>query len=443
MKKPALLIAVYICLLLSFLCGAGELIAARGERVSESENRMLQGIPHLSAEGLLSGRYMDDMESYLSDGFFFRDGSARFSQSLMDAFALPDDGPDTGDIDQARLFAPVESAAPEETAEAVPTDLPEAEEPAASTDAPLVDPSQLTDAVFYLVDAKGERQILTRYPAEQLASFADLLNLYRAALPEDGRLYFAVPPVSAVANNLLQSDKYTDWGSDVDEVLRGVVDEGVILCDVADVLRPYLGKERLYPVIDHHWQPVSASLVAESMLREAGVAPMDYYEYRFFVSTIGGLKPFYSEELQSLSYSIDAVEVIEPVSPVEAYMLRRLDERRPGVFVDRDLGGLPSYLGKLNGPWRLFISGFHTGRSALVIGDSFELTFTPFLIPYYDLVLVTDLRDGTYSPVLSGASIRTYIETYGVDDIYMLYSTYSPFCGEDVQSRLARYLDGT
>lgn len=443
MKKRALLISVYLCLLLGFVCGAAELGAAYGERVSESENRMLQGMPALSADAVRSGRFMDEMESYLSDGFFFRDESARFSEALMGVFSLPDDTPDSGEIDQELLFAPAESDAPEEVS-APEEAAPSGETAPAPVEGPSkIDASLLSDASFYLVDREGERRVLISYPAAELASFAELLNRYRAALPEDGRLVFAVPPVSAVANTLLGSEQYTDWGSDVDEILNGVVDEGVLVCDAAEILRPYFGKERLYPVIDHHWQPVSASLVASEMLRQAGVVPVDYYEYRYYLSTSPSFGPYTEEELRAMSYSIDAVEVMEPVSPVEAYLLHRLDERLPGIFIDRSLGGLMSYLGGLNGPWRLFVGGFHTGRSALVIGDSFELTFTPFLIPYYDRVLVTDLRDSTYNPDLAGASIREYIETYGVDDIYMLYSTYSPFCGEAVQSHLARYLDGT
>lgn len=478
MKKRALFVAVYACLLLCFLCGAAELIAARGERVSESENRMLQGMPKLSAEALLSGRYMDEMESYLSDAFFFRDETARFSERLMGFFALPEDGPDTGEIDQERLFAPSETPVPETPAPATPapetpvpatpapvataseapapatsapetpapaTSAPETpvpatpapETPAPATPAPI-DPATLSDGEFYLVDAQGNHIVINSYPAAQIAAFAELLNRYRAALPANGSLHFAVPPVAAVANNVIYSDSYTGWGSNLEDVLQPIVDEGVYIYDAADILQPYFGKERLYPVIDHHWQPVSASLVAGEMLRRQGVPPVDYYEYRYYVSTISSAKPFYGEELRGLSISVDAVEVMEPLSPVDAFMLRHLTERSPGVFIEKERGALLSYLGGLNGPWRLFDSGFHTGRTALVLGDSFELTFVPFLMPYYDRVLVTDLRDSLYTDDLS---VRAYIEAYEVDDIYMLYSTYSPFCGEEVQSRLVKHLD--
>lgn len=454
MKKRALLVAVYTCLFLGFLCGAAELIAAKGERVSESENRMLQGMPSLSGEAVLSGRFMDEVESYLSDAFFYRDESARFSESLLGVFSLPAEGPDTGEIDQERLFAPAETPAPTQAPEvtAAPTPAPdtapaESEAPAETevpeeTEAPAPEKRLISeDAEFYLENEKGERFVIASYPAEQLSSFAELLNLYRAALPENGTLHFAVPPVSAVANNLIYSGAYTDWGSNLEDVLQGALDEGVYVYDVADILRPYIGQERLYPVVDHHWQPVSASLVAEEMLRRQGVPPMNYYEYRYYISTIFTLKPFYGDALKSQNISVDAVQVMEPVSPVRAFLLRHLTELRESVFVDRELGGLKSYLGGLNGPWRLLESGFHTGRNALVLGDSFELTFVPYLMPYYDTVLVTDLRESLFTDQASGDNVRAYIEAYGITDIYMLYSTYSPFCGEEVQSRLRDCLD--
>ena len=40
---------------------------------SESENRMLAQFPEFSLANLASGKYMTDMEDYVTDQFFFRD----------------------------------------------------------------------------------------------------------------------------------------------------------------------------------------------------------------------------------------------------------------------------------------------------------------------------------------------------------------------------------
>lgn len=455
MKRHTLrLICVYLCLLAAFTCGMAELLFAdKNERPSYTENRMLQGFPALSGETVRSGAFMDGFESYLSDAFFFREESARFSDAMTGVFSLPSDEPDKGQIDQEQLFAPDET--PAETAAPVLTEVDEeaeaqaeqAEESGAAveiqsrSDLRHIDPSLLRDAQQYLINNRGEVVPVAEYKAEELAVFAEILNLYRAALPEDGTLHFTVPPVSGTFYNLTSTDKYVDWGGDLEDVLTPVLDEGIYVYDVMDILRPYVGKERLYPVIDHHWHPVSASIVMQEMLKNQGVTPMDYYEYRFYLSSIPSTVPFYGDEARTIPMPIDNIQVMEPVSPVRLYMLSNLTETTDGMFMDRSYGGMKSYMGGIRGPWRLIYGGFHTGRNALVIGDSFELTFAPFLVPYYDTILVTDLRDGVFHPEKPDASIRTYIETYEIDDIYMLYSTYSPFCSEANASRLYKYLD--
>ena len=78
MKKRASFISMYLCLLLLFTCGLGELLFVdKAARPSETENRMLQGFPTLSAGSVASGEFMDGFESYLSDGFFFREAAEK------------------------------------------------------------------------------------------------------------------------------------------------------------------------------------------------------------------------------------------------------------------------------------------------------------------------------------------------------------------------------
>jgi len=439
MRSRSSVITIYLCLLSLLVCGLGELFFVdRDARPSQTENRMLSAFPAWGAQEILSGRFMDGFENFLSDAFFFRDGAAAFSDGAAALFSLPSDEPDTGEIDADRLFAPTAAAAPEGSAD------PATEEPSAAADTTGAGSAALTlperDGSFWLVNAEGDRRILSTYPAEALASFAGLLNEYRAQLPADGRLCFVSPPVTAVANNVIDSPAYTDWGCDVDELLQPLVSEGVEIYDATDILRPYMGTARLYPTQDHHWHPLAASLVAGDMLSSQDVPPVDYYEYRYYVSSISNFATFDREGLAAQRYSREATEIMRPNAPTECCLLTHLTQRRPSVFVEPPLGGLAAYLGGLNGPWRVIDTQYQTGRSALVIGDSFILTFTPFLTPYYDQILVTDLRENCYSTFLSGASIAEYIDYYGIDDIYILYSTYSNFCDELIQGPLRQHL---
>ena len=98
------------------------------------------------------------------------------------------------------------------------------------------------------------------------------------------------------------------------------------------------------------------------------------------------------------------------------------------------------YLGGTYTPWRLFITGYHTGRNALVIGDSFSNAFIPYLTPYYDQIISTDFRRGKYVSSLAGASAADYIAEYDVDDIYMIYCTYTPIDSSTMQQYMESYL---
>ena len=442
MKKRASFISMYLCLLLLFTCGLGELLFVdKAARPSETENRMLQGFPTLSAGSVASGEFMDGFESYLSDGFFFREAAARFSDRVLGLFSLPAEGPELGAIDQSQLFD-TDEAELEAMEQLLQTGSgePRQEETAAAApvDGAALPLAQAVDASLWLIDSQGGTVILETYPADKLETRARILNEYRAELPADGTLHFINPPISTVANNVIRGS-YTDWGSDLEDALQPLVGEGVYIYDATDILRPYLFTERLYPINDHHWHPVSASLVADAMMARQGIPPVDYASYRYTMSSgLGG--PFDTRTLAEMRVGVDDIPVMEPISPVESFVLTYLNTRTPSVFINHMAEGYRQYLGGTMKPWRLFETGFHTGRNALVIGDSFTNSFLPFLAPYYDQIVSTDYRDGNYLITESGANAAQYIDYYDVDDIYIVVCGYTPITGETVQQRFEQYL---
>ena len=441
MKKPLSFICIYLCLLSLFCLGAGELILTdRGERVSETENRVLQPFPALTAESVASARFMDEFEDFLSDAFFFRNGAAAFHDGVMGLLAVPGQGPDTGEVDEDRLWEGSEeneAAFQQLLQEAAPA---ESAMTSAEESAPPEDARQASDASFWLVNNRGERETVFTYSAADLLAFADVLNAYRAELPPDGMLFFCNPQVSAVANNVM-SGRYAGWGCDLEDALQPLVDEGVYILDCADILSPYLHSVNLYPnpATDYHWHPVSASLTADAMLALQGVAPVEYDQYRYYLAYRTDGIAYTTKALANMRYGRDVIEIMTGVSPVESYMLDHLTQRTPTVFTMQQ-GGYVGLLGGHKGPWRLLESGFHTGRTALVVGDCFVTPFIPYLMPYYDTVIAVDVRDNFYSVEKAGANISDYIRQYAADDIYVMYSTNSRFDSEGLRSRMEQYL---
>ena len=438
---------IYMCLLALFCLGAGELLfVEKGERMSESENRMLRAFPEFTKESVASGEFMDGFESYLSDAFFFRDEAASIHDGVMGVFALRDDSPDTGVVEDDRLWEQSDEKDAEfrelvESASPAPTDAPETTG-AGQEDAGAEEnsPQTASDASIWLVRADGSRETLFTFKAEDLVSFAGILNRYRDKLPEDGRLYFFSPQVSAVANNVIGSTKYVGWGSDLEDVMQPLVEDGVYIYDSTDILSPYLNEKNLYPIHDYHWHSVSASITADYLMSEQGFAPAGYDQYCYYLGFKNDYIAYSTKQLESMHYGRDTIEIMRAISPAESYILNNITERKRAVFTMPE-GGYVGFLGGHKGPWRLIIGGYHTGRNALIVGDCFTTPLIPYLTPYYDVIISTDVRDNFYSVYLAGGNIGDYIEAYDIDDIYVVWSTNARFYSYDIQSRMSAYLD--
>ena len=452
MKKPVSFICVYLCLLILACLGAAELMSGdKGERFSESENRMLSAFPELTAESLAGGEFMSGFESYLSDAFPFRDEAASFRDRLMDLTDIPDDGPATGVVEDDRLWddAAEQDAAFQELLEqsgtaAVSEEAVATPEPEEGGDAaePAADAPQARDVKLWLVKQDGSKDVLFTYPANSIASFAQILNRYRAKLPEDGRLYFFSPQVSDVANNIIGRTKYVDWGTDLVEVMQPLVDDGVVIVDDLAILSPYLNNSvsALYPTQDYHWHAIAASITADSLMQMQGIAPADYDQYRYYLSYKHDGVAYSTAQLANMSYGRETIEIMSAISPAGSYFLNFITQRQKTTFTMSE-GGYVGFLGGHKGPWRLIEGGFHTGRNALIVGDCFTIPLIPYLAPYYDQIISTDIRDNFYSVSLSGGNIGDYIAYYGVDDIYVVWSTNARFYSDNIQSRMSAYLD--
>ena len=444
MKKRFSFVCIYLCLLTLLVCGAAELLSPdKGERLSESENRMLAAFPALSAGSVADGSFMSGFESYLSDAFPFRDGAADFTDAVMKLVRIPDDGPATGVVEDERLWdqnkeqeAAFQQLLEDESAE-------RGEESYAGIGAAQsVVSGEVHDVTLWLDRADGGRDTLFTYPADAMVSFAGILNRYRAKLPEDGRLYFFSPQVSDVANNIIGRDKYVGWGTDLVEVLQPLVDDGVVIVDDLAILNPYLNDapSALYPIKDYHWHAIAASITADALISNQGLAPADYDQYRYWLSYKHDNRAYSTEELAGMNYSRDTIEIMSAISPAGSFFLNNLTERQRTTFTMSE-GGYVGFLGGHKGPWRLIEGGFHTGRNALVVGDCFVIPLIPYLAPYYDQIISTDVRDNFYSVYLAGANIGDYIAQYDVDDIYVVWSTNARFYSDIIQSRMSAYLD--
>ena len=449
MKRKISFAAAYLCLLSLLTLGCWELcFAPREERISQAENRMLRAFPSLTAGSLADGSFMEDFEGFLSDAFPARDGVIGVSKKLLSVF-----GEETEEEENAarreelgaggdELPAPEAEPLPAQTGTEAPAagDVPAPEASAEPAEGAL--PAS-RDAALWMVGLDGSIQVQEKYPAANISRLAQVLNLYRDALDEDGQVHFINVPVSYMGKYLFYH-RMSGWGCDLDEVLRPLVKEGVYIYDVTDFFGDAVYTEPLYSLAgDHHWYPRGAWRTAEVMTEAQGLPPLDYYEYLYRLESDFRGKPLTRAQLESIPAATAArdIQVMVPVSPVESYIVKRLTELSPSAYMDDNrIEHYGIWLGGRRGPYRLFVTGFHTGRNALVIGDSFYHAFLPYMTPYYDRILAMDPRDEMYNPNTVGPDISTYMRQYDIDDIYFVTCTYTSVNGNVFQDRLERHL---
>jgi len=457
MKNKLSFAMIYMCLLLLLTAGVYELAFTGNEtRISQTEKRELQAFPEVSLENILSGNFMDEFELFMSDAFFARDEAADFSDNVKGLFRYGEEEKPDG-LDPEQMAAPQQPVADitEETEQ--PAETPQAAEIA---EAPAAEETQIAEVPvqeesdeelaaqytgenlrYWLVNENGSTEILYSYDYYTVAKFAKVLNAYAECLPEGGTVHYASVPVSDQTNKI-QLGSCVDWDSNLTELLQPLVNDNVYIYDGMDVLRPYLDGPYMYFTNDHHWNSYGASYVASAMVNALGTPSVDFDEYIYYLASENNDSTYTTEQLSSMTISTIDNPVMVPRTPMRYWAMYRAGEQLiEWEPIERARVGYHEYFGGILKSWRLLYTGYHTGRNALIIGDSFTNAYTFYLLPYYDTIIVADFRDESYNQYEAGASARKYMEMFDIDDIYMVTCTWVPIAGDMMQNRMLYYLD--
>ncbi len=487
MKRKLSFLLLYGALVL--FGGLGALLLLFGERephASLTENRMLAGFPELSRTAIRDGSFMTGLEDYLSDNMPERDRLVARADGLIARLSLAG-GPDEEDELAAQLKAFAQEGGDEETPEPAgtpeptptstptpaptptptptptpePTDTPEPEATPTPTPEPTPtptptpeptsvptatptpekrDPSTIKTCTFTLTRRDGSVRTVYNFPPENVRRAIKVLNAYRAALPADGHVFFAQPPFPSIAANL-QNGECIGWGGDLEDTVNACSDEGVYMVSVQKVLEQHLlDGEYLFFTTDHHWTPRAACYTLNAMLETMGIDPRPYDSYTFRVN-----RDFYGSALNGnpglrSTHKPDTLDILVPETPVKGYRVYWDGSEVDAPLIFPNYTNYMVFLGGNLGPWRRFETGLASGRSCLVIGDSFANCFVPFLTSYYETIHMTDVRKDYYDAANAQWTISQYIAKHGIDDVYIVLSTSSGVNTVGLMENLLKYL---
>ena len=420
-------------------------LADKNSRLSESENRMLAGFPEVSARSVASGEFMTGFDSFLTDGFFDRDGVVSFTERLLGGFSLlsQDDKreaqadtmenrlqaegdmqaengaqPEGGDAEPAGQIAPAQpGAAPVQNAGA---DALEIDEPDEGGDVTLPEGGEMITpehSYLWLKKTDGGNKVIYTYDNDRIATYAETLRIIQQYLPADGQIFVTQVPLASIGNRWTDQQKtYCGWGSSVETVLESCLagSERIYVFNTWEILEPHMTEGTpLFYHTDHHWSAEGAYIVAAEMLKKQNlpVIPYDEYEYKAIQS-----------KKNDEGY-VDTFNVLYPLLPAHSYVLRKITDATELSLMNYKSTTYTAYMNNSREPWRRIVTGANTGRKALVICDSFGNAFTPYILPYYDEVHMTDFRYGDYVKEEAGGSMGELVQYYGIDDIYLIFCT--------------------
>ena len=186
------------------------------------------------------------------------------------------------------------------------------------------------------------------------------------------------------------------------------------LIDAASILKEH-SEEYIYYRTDHHWTSYGAYLAFQGSTQALGIEPVLEYLTYPVSDTFQGTLASKSGDLRSN----DIVSIYEPQNTDVLYYVNypATQTRRPSVYEPDALAEKDHYTVFFGGNHSVveIVTTAQTDRNLLVFKDSYANCYVPFLIPYFDRIIMVD-------PRYYYDNIDLTMSSYGITDILFLYS---------------------
>ncbi|MDR1157530.1 MAG: hypothetical protein LBK75_04390 [Oscillospiraceae bacterium] len=453
MKRIPALVLVF-CLLPMFVLGVVSVLDA-GETVSELEQRTLGEKPAFSWSALFAGTYTRALEDYYADTFPLRDVFLRASTALGHFYyfnageeailVVPHQGadPDVGGIELSGEADAVPSV-PETPASQPP--VPEAAPPKSTPEGPAVSPSETpapTAPIDYpemseVVNAGniviiGDRAMEIPYVNKATVTrYAGIMNAVVGALP-GVQVYALTTPNAGEFYSPVSMHSGTTSQRDMIALMYGQLASGVRSVDAHTVLSRHTD-EYIFFRTDHHWTALGAYYAYTAFCESAGLSYSDISEfttgvYENFVGSMYGFTAKYPQS-RVLRDNPDSLTYYLPIVPSTAtvYSSGRLEDGRTASVVSESISASygNKYICFIDGdnPLSVVRSENGSGRSIVVVKESYGNAFVPFLTSHYETIYVVDPRhvNGKGQPSLN---LLELIRTQNIDDALFINYPFS------------------
>lgn len=303
---------------------------------SENENRVLASRPSFSKEAVLSGKYMKDYETYVSDQFVSRDtwielktrGDILMQKKDINGVYLGKDG--------------------------------------------------------YLIEQHLEGEFSQETADKKIELLKKLTDKYGADV-------MLVPTAdNIITDKLPDNAPYYDQKQLLEKVRKAVGKEHVI--DVFSQLEQH-ADEGLYYRTDHHWTAKGAYFGYRSWVWQTGrLAPYIYDPAKLITVTDSFLGTLHSKI--NLPMEPESIQRFTYTDKMPVSITYDFQKKADSYYEEKHLQTKNKYGYFLDDNHAIaqIDTGYHSGRELFLIKDSFANSMVPLLAPHYNRITVIDLR---------------------------------------------------
>ncbi len=393
---------------------------------SESEKRDLKEFPEFSFEAIISGSYFDDISTWFSDTFPFREQLTKLNTSVkklsgFDSIAIHGDV-DLGDeIPDAPMDVPVtEEPATEPEITAPEATAPQTTEPSETQKSEEPKPNIKTQSLGAILVAGNSAFEYYNFSSKLAPDFINCVSNIKGASGNKTNVYSLLVPTSMdiTLHDSIRKDINSSDQKKALDYFNSSFKNVTAVSSIYDVEKAHKN-EYTYFRTDHHWTALGAYYAYDEFCKAKGISSVPITDY-LTASFDGFLGTFYSSSGQSsaLGDTPDTVVAYLPGNNVECTLTEADGNQYKWDVISDVTDYAPNlkYLTFIGGDQALVTINnldMTEGSSCLVIKESYGNAFVPFLIPHYKNIYVIDPRH--YKGTLSD-----FTADKQVDDIIFL-----------------------
>ncbi len=447
---------LYICLmgaLLAVLTAVGAIsLLDTDPTVLAGENRKIEK-PKFSWSALLDGSYVQQLESYYTDTFPFREKLMPLNQELNKFYYYSGSGDSNylaidfnGGAEQGgESLHDVENAlnnpegagnttTPETTDPS--TDTPEQQTPFTgnaeeeTTTPPDIDiPDENQAAAIGTIIVVGDNAMdIPTANNEVIDSYADAVNNLSQALGSDVRTISLVTPNSGEFYSPESSHTGSHSQKDMIDRCYNAMNDNIVTVDAYSALRDH-ANEYIYFRTDHHWTALGAYYAYTQYCKATGFdpVPLDQFQTGTYENFLGSMYTYTQKypQSQALKDNPDTLTYYLPIVETHAkyYSDATLSDGIAISVVYTKLAENVSnkYLCFIGGdtPVCVVETAAEDGPVCMVLKESYGNAFVPFLTSHYSKIIVIDPRQFNQDGKPS-LDLPAFAKEQGVDDLLVI-----------------------